>query len=119
MHWALTPGNGVRASGGARGSEATGRPREPKPRGMRVRLAPPVLMPAGPTGRTPRSGRGWSWFESTAGSAAAHGCDPAPVRRAVRIGTGRRLHADVAQQEERHLAMVEVTGSRPVIRSQF
>ena len=31
---------------------------------------------------------------------------------------GSGLHADVAQQEEHHLAVVEVTGSRPVIRSQ-
>ena len=103
-HWTLNPGNGVRASGGAPcGSEATGRPREPKPRGMRVRLASPVLMPAGLTGRTPRSGCGRSWFESTAGSdAAAHGCGPAFVRRAVRIGTGRRLQCPRSPTGRRH-----------------
>jgi hypothetical protein len=44
---------------------------------------------AGPRCQCPR---GWSRFESgRAHSAAAHGCGPAPVKRAVRLDTERRL----------------------------
>ena len=46
----LIQGYRVRAPGGAPcGSEATGRPHELKPRGVRVRLAPPVPVPDRPT----------------------------------------------------------------------
>lgn len=35
-----------------------------------------------------------------ASHAAAHGCDPAPVRQEIRVGTGWRLHVLVAQRQE-------------------
>ena len=43
------------------------------------------------------------WFEPSPGSfAAAHGCGPALVRRAVRIGTGRRLRCPRSPTGRRH-----------------
>jgi hypothetical protein len=75
------------------GVTATGRPRELKPRGLCVRIAPsalryPLAQPAAALGSGPRG----SWFESREGSfAAAHGCGSAFVQRMARVGTGWRL----------------------------
>ena len=40
--------------------------------------------------------------------------EPVRGRRLSGFDSPGSLHADVAQQEERHLAMVEATGSRPL-----
>jgi HNH endonuclease len=61
-----------------------------------------TVMGNGVTGNTPGSepgdGQRSSWFESRFPSfAAAHGCGPALVQRVIRVGTGWRLHALVAQ----------------------
>jgi hypothetical protein len=84
------------------GVKGIGIPRELRPRGLRVRLAPSA--PDGHWGNMadpPGPGPGVSWFEARMASfAAAHGCGPAPVRRVTRVGTGWRLHGLVAQQAE-------------------
>ena len=68
------------------GVKGTGIPRELRPRGLRVRLAPSA--PDGHWGNMadpPGPGPGVSWFEARMASfAAAHGCGPAFVRRATR-----------------------------------
>jgi hypothetical protein len=84
------------------GVKGIGIPRELKPRGLRVRLAPSA--PDGHWGNLadpPGSEPGVSWFEARMASfAAAHGCGLALVRRVTRVGTGWRLHVLVAQQAE-------------------
>jgi hypothetical protein len=49
--------------------------------------------------------------------AAAHGCDPAPVRQAVRVGTGWRLHTLVLQRKRDHVEVVDSSGSNPAERT--
>ena len=75
------------------GVKGIGIPRELRPRGLRVRLAPSA--PDGHWGNMadpPGPGPGVSWFEARMASfAAAHGCGPALVRRVTRVGTGWRL----------------------------
>jgi hypothetical protein len=46
-------------------------------------------------------------------NAAAHGCGPAPVKRAVRIGTGRRLAMGGSSMAEQRPLMPEVPGPNP------
>ena len=69
-------------------------------------------------GGTGRPARPWTgsfsrfeaWYPS---SAAAHGCGPAPVKRAVRIGTGRRLAMGGSSMAEQRPLMPEVPGPNP------
>ena len=83
------------------GVKGTGIPRDFKPRGLRVRLAPSALIPGGLLA-SHQGPEPWPrWFDPSPGSfAAAHGCGPALVRRVTRVGTGWRLHVLVAQQAE-------------------
>ena len=69
-------------------------------------------------GGTGRPARPWTgsfsrfeaWYPS---SAAAHGCGPAPVKRAVRIGTGRRLAMGGSSMAEQRPLVPEVPGPTP------
>ena len=83
------------------GVKGTGIPRELKPRGLRVRLAPSALIPGGLLA-SHQGPEPWPrWFDPSPGSfAAAHGCGLALVRRVTRVGTGWRLHVLVAQPAE-------------------
>jgi hypothetical protein len=99
MHPALTRGNGVRASGGARGSDGNWQ-----------------------TWLTQRaSSRCWcreaSRFSPSSCLPSGNGKHASPVRRRSGFNSPGRLHADVAQWSERDLAKVEAPGSRPGIRS--
>jgi hypothetical protein len=79
-----------------------GKAGEPKPRRLPVRVRPRVHDP-GSSNRQDDSP--WSCllgFESLSRNhAAAHGCGSAFVRRMIRVGTGWRLHALVAESGRR------------------
>ena len=116
----LIQGNGVRAPGGA----LCGRDGNWDTWSAQTR-------PCESSNLSARTGSGWGvgcpqqgsdpcprWFESSPGSlAAAHGCGPALVRRAVRIGTGRRLHVLVLQLAERLARDARCAGSNPAERT--
>ena len=95
MHRILTPGNGVRGPGGARGSDGNRRDLASSNLAacaFESRL--PYSMPFRLTGRTAASGaanRGSNPRGAAQTHAAAHGCGSAFVRRTARVGTGRRL----------------------------
>jgi hypothetical protein len=89
------------------GVKGIGIPREFKPRGLRVRLAPSALIPGGLLASHQGSDPWPRWFDPSPGSfAAAHGCGPVLVRRVTRVGTGWRLHILVAHDRRYHLEEV-------------
>jgi hypothetical protein len=104
----LIQGYGVRAPGGAPSGRDGNRhtwPAQTRP------LESSNLSARTGTGRVagthPDPDSGPRWFDSSPGScqlrqAAAHGCGPAFVRRAVRVGTGRRLRCPRSPIGRRH-----------------
>lgn len=99
MHRALTPGNRVRAPGGARGSD--GNPADlasSKEAACAFDSRLPYSFPGGLPAAQQASEVCPRWFDPSPGShAAAHGCGSAFVRRTARVGTGWRLHVLVLQ----------------------
>jgi hypothetical protein len=90
MHRALTPGNGVRDSGGVRGRSPTAETADPSSAQCAFESRRPYSMETGVTGNTPDSGSGKSRFEPWVSS-----------------------HASVAHQAERLPRKEQVGGSRP------